>query len=88
MDFVNGAIQKNQNLKRRKNKLNIDLYTTHCPQCTVLERKLAQKNITYTEHNDIDEMIKLGYNSVPILVIDGNEMPFGEAIQWVNSLEE
>lgn len=68
--------------------MKVDLYTTHCPQCMVLEKKLTQKDISYFEHDDIDEIRGLGYTSVPILVVDEKKMPFGEAIQWVNSLEE
>lgn len=75
-------------INRRRNKLKVDLYTTHCPQCMVLEKKLAQKDINYFEHDNIDEIRELGYTSVPILVVDEKKMPFGEAIQWVNSLEE
>lgn len=67
--------------------MNIDLYTTHCPKCRVLEKKLAAKNITYTEHDDINEMINLGYKEAPILVVDGHKYSSVEAIKWVNAVE-
>jgi len=75
-------------ISRRRSKLKIDLYTIHCPQCMVLEKKLEQKNINYFEHDDIDEIRNMGFMAVPVLVVDGKKMPFGEAIQWINSLEE
>lgn len=68
--------------------MKVDLYTTHCPKCLVLEEKLKQKNIKYEEHTNVDEMIKLGYLTVPVLIVDAKEYSFGEAVQWVNSLEE
>lgn len=67
--------------------MTIDLYTTHCPKCKVLEKKLAAKNITYIEHDDINEMIALGYKETPILVVDGQKYSSVDAIKWVNAQE-
>lgn len=64
----------------------ITLYTTHCAQCVVLERKLAQKGIKYTEVDDVIEMNKLGILSVPCLKVDDEPLKkFKEAVEWVNS---
>lgn len=68
--------------------MKVDLYTTHCPKCLVLEEKLKQKNIPYTEHTNTEEMINLNFSVVPILMVDNEQYSFGEAVQWVNSLEE
>lgn len=62
----------------------ITLYTTHCALCVVLEKKLAQKGIKYTEVDDIIEMNKLGILSVPYLKVDDKFMKFKEAVAWVN----
>ena len=67
--------------------MRVDLYTTHCPKCITLEKKLSLKGIEYTEHTDVDEMLAKGYKSAPMLVVDDKEFSFGEAIKWVNSLE-
>lgn len=67
--------------------MNVELYTTHCPKCKVLEMKLAKKNIEYIEHDNIDEMISLGFKETPILIVDGHVYTSIEAIKWVNSLE-
>ena len=48
----------------------ITLYTTHCPKCRVLEKKLAQKNVQYNEITDVSEMQKLGIKSAPVLEVD------------------
>ena len=51
-----------------------------CKQCIELKKYLKEKNIDYTEYNisGNDEnrktLIKLGYMSVPVLLIDGNHV--------------
>ena len=64
------------------------LYSTGCPRCKVLEAKLKQKKVEYTECNDVEEMFKKGIGSVPCLSIEGELLDFGAAVKWVNSLED
>lgn len=64
------------------------LYTTGCPKCKILEAKLKQKGINYTECNDIEEMEKKGLQSAPALEVDGELMEFVAAIKWTNRLGE
>lgn len=64
----------------------VTLYSTHCPKCNVLEKKLKQKNISYEEVNDIEEMKEKGYLSVPVLEVDGTSMDFKTAFNYVESL--
>lgn len=63
----------------------ITLYSTHCPRCKVLETKLNQKGIEFKIVENIEEMEKLGIQSVPMLKIDDNIMNFTEAIVWINN---
>lgn len=63
----------------------ITLYSTHCPRCKVLETKLNQKGIKFKIVENIEEMEKLGIQSVPMLKIDDNIMNFTEAIAWINN---
>ena len=65
----------------------IVLYSTGCPRCKVLEAKLKQKNVEYTEVSDIEEIEKKGISSVPCLGIDEEILDFGSAVKWVNALE-
>lgn len=68
--------------------MEVLFYTTHCPQCKVLAKKLEQKQINYTEVEDIAIMQSLGISSVPTLSIDGGDLlNFKESINWINSLE-
>lgn len=67
------------------NKDKIILYSTHCPKCTILEKKLKDKGVTYDEVNDVDYMVKLGFTEVPMLVVNDRIMGFNEAVKWIMS---
>ena len=62
------------------------LYSTGCPKCSILKRKLDDNGITYTEVNDVDLMLAKGMVSVPMLEVDGNIMDFANAVKWVNEV--
>lgn len=68
--------------------MTITLYSTHCPKCMVLEKKLQQKGISYEEINDVNVMTEKGYMSVPMLEVDGVSMDFKTANEWINKQEE
>lgn len=63
--------------------MTVKLYTTHCPRCRVIEKKLAQKNIQYTEVTDLKEMERRGFTSAPMLEVDGTTYKFGDANRWI-----
>ena len=65
----------------------IKLYSTGCPRCSVLKKKLDEAEITYTVIDDVDEMLKLGLRTAPALEVDGKLMDFVEAIRYVGSRE-
>lgn len=66
--------------------MSVVLYSTHCPRCNVLEKKLQQKEVDYDEVNDTSIMEQKGYLSVPVLEVDGKSMDFKEAVDWINTL--
>ncbi len=68
--------------------MTVILYSTHCPKCNVLEKKLKQKNISYEEVNDIEIMKEKGYLTVPVLEVDSTSMDFRTANEWINLQEE
>lgn len=43
------------------------LYHTGCPLCKLVERELKLLHLDYEECTDVDEMLKKGFNTVPIL---------------------
>ena len=64
--------------------MDITLYTTHCPQCEVLKKKLDSADIEYSVCDDVDVMAEKGFLSAPILEVDGKSMIFKDAVNWVN----
>lgn len=63
----------------------IIMYTTHCPQCKVLEKMLNDKKIEYTQITDIDIMKSKGIQSVPYLEIEGELKNFKESMEWIRN---
>ena len=66
----------------------VELYSTGCPKCNVLKKKLA--NIAYNLNTtfNVGELIAQGYDEVPLLKIDDKILRFSEAVDWVNSQGE
>lgn len=62
----------------------IKLFSTGCPKCKVLEKKLEEKNIDYVIENNIDKMFELEIEQVPVLMIDDKLYDFSAAINWLN----
>ena len=59
------------------------LYSTGCPKCQVLKKKLDAAGINYTIESDIKIMKDKGFLQVPILEVDGKYMNFTEANKWI-----
>lgn len=68
--------------------MNVTLFTTDCPQCNFLEAVLKKKNVPFTVVKGADEILKRGFNSAPILEVDGTLMSFKDAVNWINQKEE
>ena len=62
----------------------VTLYSTGCPKCKVLTKKMKEKNIDYDEIEDVELIKNKGFMQVPILEVDGKVMDFGEAVKWIN----
>lgn len=66
------------------------VYSTGCPQCEVLKKKLADKNVDFTLVENRDEVIKaaegFGITNVPFMVVDDKVYNFSEAINFINKL--
>lgn len=71
-------------MDRGATNMKIVLYSNDCPKCQVLKKKLIDKNLTFVTKNNMEAVVNLGYRTVPILVVDGEVMPFGDAVKWVN----
>ena len=61
------------------------LYTTGCPKCRILEKKMNDKNIEFEKVDDTAKMAELGIESVPALRLkDGTLLGYFEAVKYVN----
>lgn len=61
------------------------LYSTGCPKCNVLKKKLAEKNIEFEENNSVEEMLLLSIVHVPMLQVEDKIMNYKESVEWVNN---
>ena len=61
----------------------ITLYTTHCPKCGVLEKKMTQNGIEFTSVDDVDLMLSMGLQDAPHLQVDDTIMDFKTALEWI-----
>lgn len=61
----------------------IILYSTKCPRCLMLEKKLEQHGIDFEEITDTNVMIEKGFTTVPMLEVDGQIMDYNESIKWI-----
>lgn len=65
----------------------VTFYSTHCPKCNILKKKLEQANIPYVENNDIDEMLGRGLTMAPVIEVDGVIYDFKQAVEWIRGQE-
>lgn len=61
------------------------LYSTGCPKCGILKKKLDERGMQYQENTVVEEMLSLGITSVPVLCVDGQMMDFANAVKWINN---
>ena len=66
----------------------IIFYTTNCPKCQVLKKKLDSLNIKYQICGDVDIMEQKGIRSVPILEIETDLLDFSRAVKWLKEYEK
>jgi len=62
--------------------LNV-LYSTGCPKCNVLKRKLAESNVEYSEVTDVQTILGKGIETVPVFETEGKLMDFSQTIKWL-----
>ncbi len=68
----------------------IKLYTTNCPKCKVLEKKLDELNLTYDKVYDKDVIMSVSRQnkilSAPILQVDDDYYKFSDALNYVKDI--
>lgn len=65
----------------------VTLYSTGCPRCDILKKKLYDKKIPFVLVTDKDVMLSMNLTQVPVLEVDGELMEYRDAVGWVNNYE-
>jgi glutaredoxin-related protein len=63
--------------------MQVKLYSSNCPKCRILKQKLTDSKIEFEEENDVQTMLNMGLDTMPILGVDDRLLSFGEAIKWI-----
>ena len=66
----------------------ITLYSTGCPRCDVLKKKLYDKSVRFQEECSVEKMLELVITQVPVLRVNDQMLSFTDAVKWVNSMKE
>ena len=66
----------------------IIFYTTNCPRCQVLKKKMDSLGIEYELQDDIEEMMLWGVQTVPMLRIEKQLLDFSQAVKWLKEYEK
>lgn len=66
--------------------MSIILYTNDCPKCKILKTKLNEKGVQYEVFDNVDEMIKKGFTTMPILEVDGEKLNFLQANNFIKEM--
>lgn len=64
--------------------MKVILYSTGCPKCEVLKKKLEIAGVDYDVVNSVETMQELGFQELPKLSVGGMILGFIDAINWVN----
>ena len=65
--------------------MNVVLYSTGCPKCNILKKKLTEVGIEFEENTSVKKMIEIGLMEAPALEVDGDIMNFPDAVAWLNN---
>ena len=65
--------------------MNIILYSTDCPRCRILKKKLDMAGLEYIINTDVDQMLKMGFQEAPVLGVDNAFMNFTQANAWLRN---
>lgn len=63
----------------------VTLYSTNCPRCKVLEKKMERAGVAFEVNTSVDEMIALGMRQAPMLKVDDELLDFAAANAWLDN---
>lgn len=66
-------------------KQEIKLYSLPtCGRCKILKQKMNEKEMSFIEIDNEQELESENIYTVPVLEVDGQRMNFTDANQWIN----
>ena len=68
--------------------MEVILYSSGCPKCEILKKKLDNSGIDYQYIEDEQLMIDMGFKDAPQLKVDENILNFSQAIKFLKSVQE
>lgn len=71
--------------------MKVTLFSTQCPKCKILERRLKEMNIQFElleGEEAVNIMLDNGFKSAPVLSANGEMMDFSKAIEWIKTKGE
>lgn len=63
------------------------LYSTGCPKCNILEKRLTADKIDFKISDDIEILIEKGFQSAPVLQINDKYLDFATAMRKLKDYE-
>lgn len=66
----------------------IVLYSTDCPKCNALKKRLTKNGIKFEVSQDVDELIKRGYQSIPVLKIHDKFFDYNQSMNILKNYEK
>lgn len=66
--------------------MEIIYFGNGCPKCKILLTKLEEKDIMYKKSESLQEIIDLGFKSVPVLKVADEYLDFGKAVEYINKI--
>ena len=65
----------------------VTIYTVPgCSKCALLKRKANELGIEYTESHDVDEVVKAGFHSAPVMKHDDRFYNFKESLDLLQHM--
>ena len=65
----------------------ITLYSTGCPKCQILEKRLKKNNIDFVISNDVDVLIEKGFQSAPVMAVGKLFYDYSSAMNLLKKYE-
>lgn len=67
---------------------SITLFSSGCPKCKVLEKKLIQANIKFDIESDCSGLLDMGFQFAPVLKVEDKYYDYINAIAWLKDYKE